>query len=65
MFDYLITYQLGSDPTPLQFEATARTTGAAIQDLVDYVTKDLGLTTSEISNTKVTCEGPSTFPPYL
>lgn len=62
MFDYLITYQLGSDPVILQFEATARTTGAAIQDLVNYVTKDLGLTTSEISNTHVTCQGPSNYP---
>lgn len=62
MFDYLITYQLGRKPELLEFQATARTTGAAIQDLVEYVTKDLGMTTAEISNTNVTCQGPSNYP---
>lgn len=57
LYDFLIKYNLNGKPS--EFHATSTSTGRAIEELVLYVTTELGQTSAEISDTEVICEGPT------
>jgi hypothetical protein len=59
LYDYLIFYTM--DGVRREFLATATSSGRALEDLVRYVSGELGRITAEISDTTVDCEGPSAF----
>jgi hypothetical protein len=59
LYDYLIIYTLNG--LSQDFEATATSAGRALEDLVQYVTGELGFTSAEIDQTQVICQGPALF----
>lgn len=57
LYDFLITYLLNG--VPAEFDAASTSAGRALEDLVRYVTDELGQPSMLIDQSCVTCLGPS------
>lgn len=55
-YDFLINYMLNG--VPAEFDAASTSAGRALEDLVRYVTDDLGQPSMLIEQSRVTCLGP-------